>query len=82
MRTWRWYSKVLLGLLILAFAYYVWPTPWTCYQFNPGGVVSVSSASDNPMGAITEYGFWVRVNRFTGGTEILSGYRGWKKPLR
>ncbi len=28
MRTWRWYSKVLLGLLILAFAYYVWPTPW------------------------------------------------------
>jgi len=31
MRTWRWYSKVLLGLLILAFAYYVWPTPWQCF---------------------------------------------------
>jgi hypothetical protein len=80
MRTWRWYSKVLLGLLILAFAYYVWPTPWTCYQLNP----SVSSASDNRMGGITEYSFWLRVNRFTGRTEVLSGYRGWQpsKPKR
>jgi hypothetical protein len=28
MRTWRWYSKVLLALAILAFAYFVWPTPY------------------------------------------------------
>ena len=28
MRTWRWYSKVLLALVALAFAYWVWPTPY------------------------------------------------------
>ena len=28
MRTWRWYSKVVLALVLLAFAYSVWPTPW------------------------------------------------------
>jgi hypothetical protein len=28
MRHWRWYSKVLLGLVLAAFAYWVWPTPW------------------------------------------------------
>jgi len=84
MRTWRWYSKVLLALVVVAFAYYVWPTPWTCYQLNP----SVSSTSDNPArpasGGIIEYSIWLRVNRFTGRTEILSGYRGWEpsKPER
>jgi len=28
MRSWRWYSKVLFALLVAAFAYSVWPTPW------------------------------------------------------
>jgi len=28
MRTWRWYSKLLFALLVAAFAYLVWPTPW------------------------------------------------------
>jgi hypothetical protein len=28
MRAWKWYSKTLLALAILAFAYLVWPTPW------------------------------------------------------
>jgi len=28
MRSWRWYSKLLLALFLLAFAYWVWPTPW------------------------------------------------------
>jgi len=28
MRSWRWYSKLLLALLVVAFAYFVWPTPW------------------------------------------------------
>jgi len=28
MRSWRWYSKVLFALLVAAFAYWVWPTPW------------------------------------------------------
>ena len=35
MRTWRWYSKLLFALLLLAFAYLVWPTPWR--QFNAEG---------------------------------------------
>ena len=32
MRHWRWYSKVLLALLVAAFAYFVWPTPWVPYS--------------------------------------------------
>jgi hypothetical protein len=32
MRTWRWYSKLLLGLLLLAFAYWVWPTPYRYWR--------------------------------------------------
>ena len=28
MRSWRWYFKVLFALLVAAFAYWVWPTPW------------------------------------------------------
>jgi len=73
MRSWRWYSKVLFALLIAAFGYYVWPTPWTYYQLNP----SVSAADGPYATSITEYGSWLRVNRFTGRAEELSGYRGW-----
>jgi len=36
MRTWRWYSKVLFALLVAAFAYWVWPTPWR-YEIVWGG---------------------------------------------
>ena len=28
MRSWRWYSKLLCALVLAAFAYFVWPTPW------------------------------------------------------
>ena len=28
MRHWRWYSKLLFALVVAAFAYFVWPTPW------------------------------------------------------
>ena len=35
MRTWRWYSKLLFALLIAAFAYFVWPTPWDCLKAVP-----------------------------------------------
>ena len=28
MRSWKWYSKVLFGLVVAAFAWFVWPTPW------------------------------------------------------
>jgi hypothetical protein len=36
MRSWRWYSKVLFALLVVAFAYFVWPTPWR-YTGGPSG---------------------------------------------
>lgn len=36
MRTWRWYSKVSFGLLCLAFAYWVWPTPYHYPEVGPG----------------------------------------------
>ena len=36
MRTWRWYSKVLFALLVAAFAYWVWPTPWRWEETNTG----------------------------------------------
>ena len=32
MKHWRWYSKVLLALALLAFAYWVWPTPWSSFR--------------------------------------------------
>jgi len=32
MRTWTWYSKLLLVLVLAAFAYWVWPTPWKTYK--------------------------------------------------
>ena len=32
MRTWRWYSKLLFALLVAAFAYWVWPTPWVQHE--------------------------------------------------
>jgi len=34
MGTWRWYSKVLFGIGLLAFAWLVWPTPWR-YERDP-----------------------------------------------
>jgi len=37
MQRWRWYSKVLFALLVAAFAYFVWPTPYV-YLPGPEGV--------------------------------------------
>lgn len=31
MGKWRWYSKLLLALVLAAFAYFVWPTPYSWY---------------------------------------------------
>ena len=39
MRSWRWYSKVLFALMVAAFAYWVWPTPWRYYAAGVGGGV-------------------------------------------
>lgn len=63
MRSWRWYSKVLFALLVAAFAYWVWPTPW---QYLPPPL---------PKGIDTEYGWGIvalRFNRFTGRIQALS----------
>ncbi len=37
MRSWRWYSKVLFALLVAAFAYWVWPTPWRDHSVDALG---------------------------------------------
>ena len=36
MRNWKWYSKVLLVLVLAAFAYWVWPTPWAYGTIEAG----------------------------------------------
>ena len=48
MRTWRWYSKLGFALLLAAFAYCVWPTPWRYFppprnyeEFDFSEVISV-----------------------------------------
>ncbi len=63
MRTWRWYSKLLFALLVAAFAYCVWPTPWMYFGNGMGGQV----------------GTIVRVNRITGTPYMLHGQDGWQK---
>lgn len=69
---------MLLALVVAAFAYYVWPTPWTYYQCNP----SVGIAASEVLYAryeVVEYGIWLRVNRFTGKVERLSlDTAGWE----
>ena len=44
MRSWRWYSKLLFALLIVAFAYFVWPTPWV-YHLNGDEIFRVNRAT-------------------------------------
>jgi hypothetical protein len=41
MRTWRWYSKLLFALLVAAFAYFVWPTPWRYDHTRDGTLVRI-----------------------------------------
>ena len=63
MRQWRWYSKLLFALLVAAFAYFVWPTPWMYFGNGMGGQV----------------GTMVRVKRITGTPYMLHGQDGWQK---
>ena len=58
MRTWRWYSKLLFALVVAAFAYCVWPTPWMYYP--------VSATTIRTLGLH-------RVNRMTGRVEYYNG---------
>ncbi len=58
MRSWRWYSKVLFALLVAAFAYWVWPTPWH-YEHAVVPRFPAGRATLNVL---------VRVNRLSGTT--------------
>lgn len=42
MRSWKWYSKVLFVLVLVAFGWWVWPTPWETYRDATGGRVRVN----------------------------------------
>jgi len=68
MRHWRWRSKALFAILVAAFAYYVWPTPWRyfsdeSYRGGSGGVCNI------------------RVHRVTGRAQILvrGGWRPYER---
>ena len=53
MRHWRWYSKVLFALVLAAFAYWVWPTPWERFQWGdraPGRVNRFTGAVEFNVG--------------------------------
>jgi hypothetical protein len=71
MRRWRWYSKVLFVLVVAAFAYWVWPTP---YRYLPVPGENLIGRAWLAVG--------LRVNRFTGDIQACwSGpgraARGW-----
>jgi len=80
MRTWRWYSKVVLALVVAAFAYFVWPTPWTYYQCNPSVGITAPERPSVFGRTVEEYSIWLRLNRFTGKVEVLSSYWGGWEP--
>jgi hypothetical protein len=65
MRSWRWYSKVLFALLVAAFAYWVWPTPWQYGQEHEG-----------IRGRSVIYP--LRMQRISGRTQLFSRKRGWE----
>ena len=58
------YSVALLTLLAVAFAYYVWPTPWRYLPYGYG--------QTNRM-----IGTAMRVHRITGRTQVFYPTRGW-----
>ena len=66
MRSWRWYSKALFALAVVAFYWFVWPTQWNY------GVQS--------FGLGDGHVFPLRVNRLTGRTEWY--IVGWRDPSR
>ncbi len=81
MRTWRWYSKVLFALLVAAFAYFVWPTPWRHFTVAPAGryalsrdmVTRASHYADGPVtfGGEDTTAAVIRVHRVTARTQVL-----------
>jgi len=65
MRHWRWYSKLLFALLVAAFAYFVWPTPWQYYMV-PGS----SSPAMTTIISIESFDSFYRINRATGWVQV------------
>lgn len=65
MRTWRWYSKGLFALLVAAFAYWVWPTPWTGYRevenYTESNRFDIADKTDTTRDVVL-----LRRNRITG----------------
>jgi hypothetical protein len=65
MRSWRWYSKLLFALAVVAVCYFVWPTPW---RTSP----TIHAHSGIPV--------LVRQNRLTGRFQyriVALGGGGW-----
>ena len=88
MRHWRWYSKLLFALLVAAFAYFVWPTPWMYFTVAPAGTYGLSedmrqlAARHASGGEITitlddPAGAVIRVHRLTGRTQVLE-FNKWR----
>jgi hypothetical protein len=86
MRTWRWYSKLLFALLVAAFAYFVWPTPWRYHTLENGAFWAVAwraSASDwadlaDKEGPLPSMSLLLRQHRVNGRTEMfIGGQAGW-----
>jgi len=48
MGSWGWYSKVLFALLVAAFAYWVWPTPYLYLHGLQGIPVRVNRFTGRP----------------------------------
>jgi hypothetical protein len=77
MRSWRWYSKLLFALLVAAFAYWVWPTPWQYFILDRPGVFGnagpmLYGTDMSPVAGAPGGTFIVRVHRVTGRAYTLS----------
>ena len=77
MRSWRWYSKVLFALLVAAFAYWVWPTPWRYYTLENGTLwyMTWSKVTTVPPEPLSPVSLLVRQHRVTGRTEVFIGMK-------
>ena len=79
MRAWRWHSKVLFALLVAAFAYSVWPTPWRYFTVERPGQFGGGRLLDDVRVGAPGGTALVRVNRFTGSAYVYeSESTGWR----
>jgi hypothetical protein len=78
MRAWRWYSKVLLALLAVAFGYLVWPTPWRYYTLDNGTLLYMVCSKDKqvPPEPLSPVSLLIRQHRVTGQTQMFVGPLG------